>query len=150
MGQIVVLDAGPLGGLSNPKQSEEMRRCWQWLEGLVARKVRVVVPEIVDFEVRRELIRARRKKGILRLDILIDELEYLPITTAHMRKAAELWADLRNRGMPTADDKALDADVILAAQALLAADVEDDLTVATTNPAHLARLLDARPWDEIA
>ena len=36
-------------------------------------------------------------------------------STAAMRKAAEFWADTRRQGTPTADEKAIDADVILAA-----------------------------------
>jgi hypothetical protein len=43
-----------------------------------------------------------------------------------------------------------DADAILAAQAVLACDPADTVTVATTNVGHLARFVAARPWDQIA
>ena len=58
------------------------------------------------------------------------------------------WADVRRRGQPTADSKALDADVILAAQArrMTAAEV----VVATTNVRHLSRLVDAKLWQDVA
>ena len=56
----------------------------------------MVVPEIADYEVRREFIRARRTAGIARLDALISQLEYLAITTAAMRRAAEIWAHPAN------------------------------------------------------
>lgn len=52
-----------------------------------------------------------------------------------MRTAAEFWAAARQRGEPTADDKALDADVILAAQVVLLAAGQDDVIVVTTNVA---------------
>src|SRR5262245_53219407 len=92
--------------------------CGQWLDSLLTAGVRVVLPEIADYEVRRELLRARKVQGIQRLDTLATLLEYLPITTPIMRQAADLWAHARQQGQPTADKKALDGDVILAAQAL--------------------------------
>ena len=46
--------------------------------------------------------------------------------------AAQLWSDARFQGQPTASDKAIDADVILAAQALAV-----DGIVVTTNIRHL-------------
>ena len=46
---------------------------------------------------------------------------YDPITTPIMRRAAEYWAASRRAGRPTSDPAALDADVILAAQATLRA-----------------------------
>lgn len=61
-----------------------------------------------------------------------------------MLKAAELWAEVRKRGMPTADSKALDCDVILAAQALAV-----DGLVATENVGHLSRLARAKSWRDI-
>ena len=71
-------------------------------------------------------------------------VKYLPITTPVMLKAAELWADIRKRGMPTADPKALDCDVILAAQALAVNGI-----VATENVGHLSRLVKAGSWRDI-
>ena len=35
-----------------------------------------------------------------------------------MRRAAELWAQARQRGQPTADDRTIDGDMILAGQGL--------------------------------
>jgi hypothetical protein len=66
-----------------------------------------------------------------------------------LRRAAELWADMRRQGQPTADPHALDADVILAAQAQLTAAPDDTIVVATTNVGHLERLVPAQRWDEI-
>ena len=66
-----------------------------------------------------------------------------------MRKAAELWADARRRGRPTSGPRALDADSILAAQALLLAGPGDSVTIATENVGHLGQFADARPWANI-
>jgi predicted nucleic acid-binding protein len=109
----------------------------------------VIIPEIADYEVRRELLRLRASAALRRLDLLGGRLEYVPLTTAAIRRAAELWAQMRQQGQPTADPQALDADVILAAQAQLAAGPDDLLTVATTNVGHLGRLVPAQLWQEI-
>lgn len=106
-------------------------------------------PEIADHEVRRELLRAGKSRGIQQLDELKRVLEYAPLTTEAMLLAAQFWADARRQGRPTADPHALDADVILAAQATLIAAPGDEVVVATTNPAHLGHFVDARIWQDI-
>jgi hypothetical protein len=72
----------------------------------------------------------------------------LRLTTVTMRRAAEFWAQLRGQGTPTADDKALDGDVILAAQAALLS-AQGDVVIATTNVGHLSRLVPADLWQNI-
>ena len=62
-------------------------------------------PEIADYEVRRELLRAGKTRGIERLDALLETFEYLPLSTVVMRDAALLWADVRKRGQPAADPR---------------------------------------------
>ena len=140
---------GPLGKLDHPRGTPENLRCWQWARSLLASGVRLIIPEIADYEVRRELHRIGAKTGIARLDRLKVDFEYMPLTTDIMLQAAELWADVRRRGMPTASPDALDGDVILAAQAMAAAGPGDIVTVATANVAHLGRFIDARNWDQI-
>ena len=147
MKRIVLLDAGPLGLVTNPKLSPQSMACNQWLQSLLLDGVHILVPEIADYEVRRELLRAGKMKGVQRLDDLIEIVGYLPLTTAVMRDAAELWAQVRQSGLPTADRHALDGDVILAAQARSIP--ADDVVVATTNVGHLARLVDAALWTDI-
>lgn len=148
MTRVVLLDAGPLGMVTHPGGVAEVDACKVWLQGLVSRGTRVLVPEIADYEVRRELLRARKARSLSRLDELLDALEYLPLTTAAMRRAAELWAEARQQGQPTADAKALDADVILAAQGLTLL-TEGEVVVATTNVGHLKRLITAETWREV-
>jgi predicted nucleic acid-binding protein len=146
---VVVLDAGPLGLASKPRGKPNVARCRDWLRALDAAGVRVVVPEVADYEVRRELIRAGATAGLVRLELLESALDYDPITTPAMRRAAELWATVRNAGLPTAHPLALDADCVLAAQALLLGGPDDTVTIATTNARHLTRFpgVDARPWE---
>lgn len=149
MSWIVLLDAGPLGLVSNPRESAETRECNVWLRSLLGRNVSALVPEIADYEVRRELIRAGRLRGIARLDVVKAEIGYLPITTDVMLTAADFWAIARNRGRPTAADDDLDCDMILAAQSALLQMRGDNVVVATTNVRHLALFVDARHWRDI-
>jgi predicted nucleic acid-binding protein len=144
MSKAVLLDAGPLGLLSAPPRVAGAQACCQWLAGLVAAGVRVVVPEIADYEVRRELLRAGKNKSINRLDALAKATQYLPLSTDAMRRAAELWAQARQQGQPTAADNTIDGDIILAAQALTIGD--PNLIVATTNVGHLQRFVAAELW----
>jgi predicted nucleic acid-binding protein len=143
----VLLDAGPLGLVTNPKVSPLSAACSEWLQALVSHRTRILLPEIADYEVRRELWRASKAKGLQRLDALGNLLEYLPLTTAAMRYAAEFWARARQQGQPTAGDKTIDGDMILAGQA--AALGEADLIIATTNVGHLGRFAPADLWQNI-
>ncbi len=89
--------------------------------------------------------------GVARLDELCESFGYHPLSTAIMRDAAWLWARARNQGYPTAHDAALDGDVLLAAQArrLKAEQPTETVVVATTNPSHLRRYVDARVWRQV-
>jgi hypothetical protein len=88
MSRIVLLDAGPLGVLTTPRQTPAVLACRQWLNSLLDRGILVQIAEIADYEVRRELLRARKTQGLRRLDQLHDDLGYVPLTTATMRQAA--------------------------------------------------------------
>ncbi|MEH1891817.1 MAG: hypothetical protein V7K92_20960 [Nostoc sp.] len=63
----------------------------------------------------------------------------IPLTPETMRKAAELWAWVRNQGKPTASNDSLDGDVILATQAILQLKSFDQVIVVTTNLKHISR-----------
>ena len=106
---------------------------------------------MADYEVRRELTRQKLAAGLNRLDQFTSgpTCHYQPITTAAMRRAALLWADVRNRGMPTADPKELDGDAIIAAQVLTSPFAGPDTLVATANVSHMSRFLAAKLWSSI-
>jgi len=147
---VVMLDSGPLGLVTQPKATAEGQRCEAWLETLLTRNERVIVPEIIDYELRRELLRGGKTAGIERLDALVATLQYEPLTTEIMRLAASFWAQTRRRGRPTAADLALDIDMILAAQAkTLEERYGDTIIIATANVRHLALFAAASPWDQI-
>lgn len=136
---IVVLDASPVGLLANPRQPPPAVACHAWVRGLVRHGLRVCLPEIIDYEVRRELVLRGSSNGLTRLNRLHALIEYVPISTPLMRRAALLWAEARRRSQPTADRAALDADVILAARALMLGEAAGDtVVVATENSRHLA------------
>jgi predicted nucleic acid-binding protein len=110
-----------------------------------------VVPEIVDYEIRRELHRANLTPAISALDAFnaAEPGRLLTLNSADLRLAAELWARARNQGIPTADRFALDIDVILSAQALSLGLPPSDLVVATGNVRHLSRFVPAEEWQNI-
>jgi hypothetical protein len=154
---VVMLDSTPLWllclkrGARNPNPDRD--RCISWLAAIKASGKVVVIPEIIDYETRRKLIHFKLRTGaksVERLDALIAVNEYLPLTTAMMRKASELWADLRYRGLSTASDERLDGDVILAAQALISDAGRNEFVVATRNSGHLGRMVPAKNWWEIS
>ncbi|MDQ3812631.1 MAG: nuclease [Armatimonadota bacterium] len=153
MAKIIVLDSGVLGLVTNPKATVQNQACAAWLRTQVRQNAFIVVPEIADYEVRRELIRAGKTRGLRHLDAFINLTLYEPLTTAAMRLAAQLWAQARQSGRATAAPDALDGDVIVCAQALQVAarprHAGDDLVVATANPRHLRPFVTAEEWPNI-
>src|ERR1051326_3845953 len=149
MSQIILLDSTPLSLISNPRGSPENDACNEWSRRQLQAGVLVAISEIADYEVRRELLRAGKRRGLAKLDGLKNLLGYLPITTPTMLRAAEFWARARQMGRPTAHDLKLDADCIVAAQADLLRDDGHVVIVATSNVSHLALFVPAARWQDI-
>ena len=156
MARLILLDSGPLGlivrapGPSRP----HVGRCLGWVQTIRASGAIVIIPEIAHYEVRRELHRIRAVGSLRRLEYALNRgsgFRHLTLSTDAIIKAAELWAFVRQSGLPTASPDALDADAILAGQAALAGQPGDTVTIATTNLAHLNRFpgIDAQTWDKI-
>lgn len=151
--KIIFFDSSPLGVISDPASTPGVVAISLWANSHLAAGNRVYVPEVIDYELRRELIRSGKTASLIELDSLKSRLYYAPLTTEAMLLAANLWAQSRNRGRPTGDPKRLDIDVILAAQALTEKaalalpDVE--AIVATTNAKHLSQFLTADLWQNI-
>lgn len=144
----VLLDTGPLGVIANPYQPPHAVACRAWIARLQGAGRRVIIPEIADYELRRELILRSADKAVERLDWYGGQLDYLPLTTSVMRQAAHYWAMLRLAGLATAGPNELDGDCILAAQAISLGDPH--VVVATTNVLHLSRFVAADRWENIA
>jgi hypothetical protein len=147
----VILDVYPLSLICQGRGKADADACRQWLADCLRAGLRVYVPEIADYELRRELLRARKTTAISRLDRFSASVpgRYVAITTMAMRRAAELWAASRQSGVPTADPQALDGDVILAGQALTIGIPVSSLIVVTSNVRHLARFVPAERWEGI-
>jgi len=110
--------------------------------------VEFFIPDIVDYELRRELLRAGKHESVQRLDELRSRLEVLPVTFDVLLRAAELCAHARQTGQPTAAKQRIDTDMILVAQAESCP--IRPATIATTNVGHLARFFPAAEWTAIA
>lgn len=137
----IVLDTGPLGQIAHPRAKKAVA---EWFISMLKSDCEVFLPEIADYEVRRNLILEDLTKSIERLDQIKEALTYLPIDTPAMLLAANHWAVARQRHKPTADKHALDGDAILAAQAKRAGAV-----VATDNVGHLDQFVETRRWRDM-
>lgn len=152
---IVFLDSGVLGLLSSPRDTGEAGDCKEWQFRLLARSVYFVTSDLCDYEVRRGLILASFSKpsvgGIDILDSLPEFIEFLPLTKELMKEAAQVWAEARSQGIPTASDKNIDGDIIITAQWRLLKEEYPgrEVIIATTNLKHLQRFTDADTWRNI-
>jgi len=53
-------------------------------------RTKMLLSEVADYELRRELLRIDSRRSLDRLDELTRELRYIPVTTATWRAAARL------------------------------------------------------------
>lgn len=151
MSRFILLDAGPLGVLANPTPNPRGVACNQWATRLRRLGVRITIPALADFEVRRDLKLAGKALSVQKLDDLIATFGYLPVTERAIDLAAGLWADARRGGRAVAPDTDLHADVVLAGQALELEAEGYDAWIATDNLRHLRSLFArAELWDRIA
>ena len=116
----VVLDSTPLSLLAQKQGHLKGDACWAWAKRLMtATECTLFIPEVADYEVRRELLRLKNAGAVSRLDELRQTAVFLPLATDAILLAATLWAETRQRGRPTSDAKALDADALITAQVRL-------------------------------
>lgn len=152
---IIFIDTGVLGLLSSPNQREEVTNSQEWLYSCLSRGINLVSSDLCDYEVRRGTLLAvnssLRERGLQKLDDLREFINFLPVSSIVLRKAAEIWAETRRQGLPTANPENLDADVIIGAtcQLLQQEYPGQRLIAATTNVKHLSRFIEAQEWQEI-
>jgi predicted nucleic acid-binding protein len=137
----IMLDTGPLGKITHPRRNPDIVN---WFQSLLQNNVPVIIPEISDYELRRNLILENLIKSLERLNQLKELLIYQPINTDTMLLAAQLWADARKNGTPTANKFALDGDVILSTQA-----IQSNAVIVTENTSHLSQFTLAIHWNEL-
>lgn len=108
----------------------------------------IYMPEIVSYEVRRGLkykeLKDNSCKHLERFEALSKHLIFLPLNSNVFGIAEELWAKARMSGTPTAGNDSIDADVILAAQAL---DIHG--SVITENTKHLKNYVKIYHWHDL-
>jgi len=125
---IVFLDSGILGAITNPNpKSTPVKQIKTWAAQLEQAGHALIVPAVADYEQRREHERRGATNSLAALDQFIAAVpdRYLELTDSALKRAARLWADVRKRGLPTADAKALDCDILLAAAGDCLSDVAD-------------------------
>ncbi len=146
--RIFLLNSDPTGLVCHEPGNLEAGRLRAWMYGQIHAKVQaeIIIPAIVDYEIRRELILGELWGAVDRLDALYTSgtVRLLTINDTAMRTATRLWADVRRRGGPTAHDHALDGDVILSAQAMEFCSDADDWQIITENVGHITRYVGDR------
>ncbi|MBN1606633.1 MAG: hypothetical protein JW940_08360 [Polyangiaceae bacterium] len=92
----ILLDTTPLSNICHPSGHPIQT----WLHTQLTQGTQLIISEVADYEVRRELIRAGKQRSIERLDALKRFLSYAPVNTSTFLRAAELWADARPNSPP--------------------------------------------------
>jgi len=90
--RVILLDSGPVGEIIHP-ESEKRGPIREWLFGLLDAGAYPRLPEIVDYEHRRALLRRDASRQIERLGGFKRVFGYEPLTTEIMLTAAKFWAD---------------------------------------------------------
>ncbi|AFZ58242.1 hypothetical protein H6G54_19705 [Anabaena cylindrica FACHB-243] len=54
MSKVIVLDSAPVGLITNPKANPLAVQCQEWFYSLFERGYEVILPEIIDYEIRRK------------------------------------------------------------------------------------------------
>src|SRR5687768_5126316 len=145
---LLLLDSSILGRMVRP-EVEENRPVVSALIRLGDMGFRILVPEIIDYELRRKLLHLAFHPHQPRrwAEAALNHLEelgaagYVSLTTDTLRLAARLWADSRAQGQSRDHEDGLDVDVILAAQAC-----QNGAYIVTSNEKHFQGMAPIFDW----
>ncbi len=149
---IVFLDSNTLGAIVNPNpKSNAVKAIKAWAQQMESANHPLIVPAVADYEQRREHTRRNATASLIELDKFVGGVQgrYLPLTDSALKVAAILWAQVRQKGLPTADLKALDCDIVLAAQVLDLQLQAGTFVVVTDNTDHLSRVIACEKWQNV-
>jgi predicted nucleic acid-binding protein len=151
LARIVLLDAGPLGLLVVPGEHGPGGEARRWVAELITSGVSVLLPDVVRYEVCRELKRRQATAKLARLKLAVQNIARAEHTIEAWDRAEDFWAMVRMNRLPTAPDDSLDGDCLLAGIAATVGSPGDEVVVATMNMAHLNRFpgIDAREWRNV-
>jgi predicted nucleic acid-binding protein len=151
MVRFILFDSGPLGLAVCRTGTKGLAEFGTRLAELEMAGVSILIPAVIDYEVRRELVRIGATAKLRKLERLRERFRILPVSGAAWLRAAEFWALLRRMGLPTGSDAALDADAVLAGCAATVGRPGDEVVIASSNVRHLSRFpgIDAREWISI-
>jgi predicted nucleic acid-binding protein len=134
----LLLDTNIVSEVCHPRDD---RRVQRWLARMSERAT-VYLSGVVDYELRRELLRSGSTRALAKLDRLAESLPYLPMTKDMWRCAAVLWSEQMQRGAVPA--KGISGDTLLIAQARVAS-----AFVVTTNHRHFDDFILAMDWTDL-
>jgi toxin FitB len=143
---LIILDSAPLGFFCNPKNRDNYKKLSNFVKSL---NFSIGVPEIIDYELRRNLELENLQKSISLLSQFQQRRQLISLESEDLIRAAELWAWCRKQGSTTTENKGIDIDVILVSQALSRKDFFNKVVILTIDTGDLSVFCDLglHLWD---
>lgn len=136
LNRVVVFDSKPLGEICNPIKRVQTKKLTNFIR---EQNLAIRVAEITDYELRRELTLQQFNKGLNNLNKFRQKQQIIPIDSESLITATQLWAEIRKTGQATADNKNIDCDVIMVAQALQLSEQFQQIIILTIDVKDLFR-----------
>jgi predicted nucleic acid-binding protein len=137
----LLLDTGVLTQICHPSGYQDVK---DWFRSLLLRgesAPEILVPALVDYELRRTLSEREASAGLSRLDSLVQSVTVVPVSAEIGRRAVQISARLRaEKRAPVSD-----VDALIAATAL----TEDAVLVTSDADFQAIPGLTVRKWNEV-